>query len=123
VQAGIRDYSEEECQYICNSHFRVVTYFDRNIRERQFEGETWKQIAQDIVDKLPQKVYISLDVDGLDRKLCPNTGTPVQGGFDSEQVLYLFKKVKESGRELIGFDLVEIGVGQTDWDSIVGAQL
>ena len=35
----------------------------------------------------------------------------------------LFKKVKESGRQLIGFDLVEIGVGQTDWDSNVGARL
>lgn len=123
VQVGIRDYCEEEWQYICNSQYRVVTYLDRAIKERQYEGETWKQIVDDIVDKLPQHVYISFDVDGLDRKLCPNTGTPVHGGFEGEEVLYLFRKVQESGRTLIGFDLVEIGVGQSDWDSVVGAQM
>ncbi len=123
VQAGVRDYCQEEWELICNSNYRVVTYLDRAIKARQYEGETWKHIAEEIVSHLPQKVYISLDVDGLDRKLCPNTGTPVQGGFESEEVLYLFKKIRETGRELIGFDLVEIGVGQTDWDSIVGAQL
>jgi agmatinase len=40
-------------------------------------------------------VYISFDIDGLDPKLCPNTGTPMQGGFESEEVLYLFKKIVE----------------------------
>lgn len=123
VQAGIRDFCEEEWDYICNSNFRVITYFDKNIQERKFEGDTWKHIADEIVNQLPEKVYISFDVDGLDRKYCPNTGTPVQGGFETEEVLYLFKKVKDSGRQLIGFDLVEIGVGQTDWDSNVGARL
>lgn len=98
-------------------------YLSKDIQERKFEGDTWKHIADEIVNQLPEKVYISFDVDGLDRKYCPNTGTPVQGGFETEEVLYLFKKVKESGRQLIGFDLVEIGVGQTDWDSNVGARL
>ena len=88
-----------------------------------FEGQSWKQITDEIIGNLPQKVYISFDIDGLDRKLCPNTGTPVPGGFDSEEIIYLIRKVKESGRELIGFDLVEIGVGQTDWDSNVGARI
>lgn len=121
VQVGVRDYCEEEWEYICNSNYRVVTYFDKAIKERQFEGESWKHIVEEIVNQLPQKVYISFDIDGLDRKLCPNTGTPVQGGFETEEVFFLFKKITESGRKLIGFDLVEIGVGQTDWDSNVGA--
>ncbi|MBW0176309.1 agmatinase family protein [Sediminibacterium sp.] len=123
VQVGIRDLCEEEWEYICNSQFRIITYFDKNIKERQFEGETWKHITEEIINHLPQKVYLSFDIDGLDRKYCPNTGTPVQGGFETEEVLYLFRKIKESGREIIGFDLVEIGVGQTDWDSNVGARL
>lgn len=123
VQLGIRDYCEEEWNYICNSNFRVVTYFDKQVKNRLFEGQTWKTIANEIIQNLPQKVYISFDIDGLDRKLCPNTGTPVIGGFESEEMIYLIQKVKESGRELIGFDLVEIGVGQTDWDSNVGASI
>lgn len=123
VQVGVRDYCEQEWEYICNSNFRVITYFDKNIKERLFEGQLWKNITEEIIQQLPEKVYISFDIDGLDRKLCPNTGTPVPGGFESEEIIYLIKKIKESGRELIGFDLVEIGVGETDWDSNVGARL
>jgi agmatinase len=123
VQVGIRDYCEEEWDLISNSNYRVIAYRDKDIKERQFEGDTWKHIVDEIVNHLPEKVYISFDIDGLDRKYCPNTGTPVNGGFEAEQVFYLIKKISESGRKLIGFDLVEIGVGQTDWDSNVGARV
>ena len=123
VQVGIRDFCSEEWDYINNSNGRVVTYFDKDIKTRQYEGETWKYITDEIVNQLPQLVYISFDIDGLDPKLCPNTGTPVQGGFESEEILYLFKKIVDSGKQLIGFDFVEVGVGETDWDSNVGAHL
>jgi agmatinase len=123
VQVGIRDYSQEEWDFITNSNYQVITYFDKDIKERAYEGQTWRQIADEIVSHLPDKVYISFDIDGLDPKLCPNTGTPVQGGFESEQVLYLIRKVIQSGRQFIGFDLAEIGVGDTDWDSNVGARI
>ena len=38
VQIGIRDYCEEEWEYIKSSNSRVITYFDRQIKERQYEG-------------------------------------------------------------------------------------
>ena len=123
VQVGIRDFSEQELEYIQTSDGRIVTYFDTHIKERTYEGETWKKIVDEIVEQLPQKVLISFDIDGLDPKLAPNTGTPVYGGFEVEQVLYLFKKVLESGRKLIGFDLNEIGVGEDSGDANVGARI
>ena len=123
VQAGVRDYGGDEWEYIKNSNYRIITYFDKEIKTRQFEGETWKSIAEEIVSKLPQNVYISFDIDGLDRKLCPHTGTPVPGGFETEEVYYLFRKVIESGRKLIGFDLVEVGTSDTDWNANVGARV
>ena len=123
VQVGIRDFSPQEIEYINNSDGRIICYFDNAIKERQYAGETWKQIADDIVDKLPQKVHLSFDIDGLDPKLCPNSGTPVPGGFETEQVYYLLKSLLKSGRQLIGFDLVEVGVGDTPWDSNVGARV
>ena len=123
VQVGVRDYCEEEWDLICNSNHRIVTYFDNAIKERQFEGERWKAIVTEIIEHLPEKVYLSFDIDGLDRKFCPNTGTPVPGGLEMEEVLYLVKKISESGRKLIGFDLVEISSGQTDWDANVGARI
>jgi agmatinase len=122
VQIGVRDYSQSEWDYICNSDYRVITYFDRELKNRMFEGEIWKSICDEIISHLPNKVYISFDVDGLDPKLCPNTGTPVHGGFEADQINYLFKKIIQSGRKLIGFDLVEVGVGENDWDSNVGAR-
>jgi agmatinase len=122
VQVGIRDYSMGEVEYIRNSD-RVVTYFDREIKRRQYEGETWKQITEDIISQLPDKVYISFDIDGLDRKLCPHTGTPVPGGFETEEVFYIFRKVIESGRTIIGFDLSEVGISDSDWNSNVGARV
>ncbi len=123
VQAGIRDYSPAEYDYIKNNSERVVTYFDKDIKERIFEGESWKTIVTEIVAQLPKKVFISFDIDGLDPKLCPHTGTPVQGGFETEQIFYLFKKVLQSGRKLIGFDLNEVGTSTNEWDENVGARV
>lgn len=123
VQVGVRDYSKDELDHIAQSNGRIVTYFDKDIKERQYEGTSWKQICQDIIQQLPEKVHLSFDIDGLDPKLCPHTGTPVQGGFETEQVLYLLKTLIASGRRLIGIDLNEIGVGENDWDANVGARL
>ncbi|MBS1990100.1 MAG: agmatinase family protein [Cyanobacteria bacterium SZAS LIN-3] len=124
VQVGIRDYCEQEAQLIRDSKGRVVTYYDRDIRARIFEGETWKQVCDDIVSQLPAEVYVSFDVDGLDPKLCPHTGTPVPGGLEFEQALYVIKQVMLSGRKIIGFDLNEVAPGDEDeWDANVGARL
>lgn len=122
VQVGIRDYCEEEFNYIANSDYRIVTYFDKEIKERGYEGQTWQHIVNEMVEHLPQKVFISFDIDGLDPKLCPHTGTPVQGGLETEQVFYLFKKLMKSGRQIVGFDLNEVGISRGEWDQNVGAR-
>jgi agmatinase len=123
VQVGIRDYSEGEHEFIKQNSDKVKTYFDSDIRERQYEGESFSQVVNEIVSQLPQKVYISFDIDGLDPKLCPNTGTPVQGGFETEQVFYIFKKIQQSGRQIIGFDLSEVSTSENYWDANVGARV
>ena len=123
VQIGIRDYCEEEFNYIRDHQHRVSTFFDKDIKERQYEGQSWRQVADDIVSQLPELVYITFDVDGLDPKLSRHTGTPVPGGFDVEQIFYLVKRIIQSGKKFIGFDLDEIGVGETGWDANVGARI
>lgn len=126
VQVGIRDYCNEELEIINNSNGRIQTFFDKNIKEQQYEGATWKAICTEIINSLPQKVYISFDIDGLDPKLCPNTGTPVPGGFEAEQIFYLFKMLHNSGRQIIGFDLNEVSAGgatEDGIDAIVGARV
>lgn len=126
VQVGIRDYCDEELAMINQSRGRIRTFFDRDIKAQQYEGATWRDICNEIIEELPQKVYISFDIDGLDPKLCPNTGTPVPGGFEAEQVFYLFRLLKQSGREIVGFDLNEVSCGYHPGDgidAIVGARM
>ncbi|MEO8711853.1 MAG: agmatinase family protein [Parafilimonas sp.] len=123
VQVGVRDYCEEEWNYICNSNYKIITYFDQQIKERLFAGDHWVHIVDEMITHLPENVYFSFDIDGLDPKLCPNTGTPVPGGFQSDEVLYLLRKIVESGKKLIGFDLVEVGVGETNYDAVVASRL
>jgi len=124
VQVGIRDYAESEAE-LAKSDKRIATFYDKEIKESLYEGSSWKSICNNIVKELPDKVYITIDIDGLDPKLCPNTGTPVPGGFELEEMLYLMKQVVLAGKEIIGFDLVEVAPGPEgdEWNGNVGARV
>ena len=122
VQVGIRDVSALEVDFINKSNRRVKTFFDWNLKKGKFEGKNWSDQVKEIVSELPQRVYISYDIDALDPALCPNTGTPVPGGFKLEEISYLIESLVDSGREIIGFDLCEVSNGQSDWDANVGAR-
>jgi agmatinase len=123
VQVGIRDYCDEELNVMDRSMGRVKTYFDQDIKEHLFEGKSWSMVCEQIIKDLPELVYISFDIDGLNPKLCPNTGTPVPGGLEFEQAIYLIKKLVRYGKKIIGFDLNEVAPGTDDWDANVGARL
>lgn len=124
VQVGIRDYCEQELDLINTSNGRVKTFFDRDIKYAQYNGDSWDRICNRIVNELPLNIYLSFDIDGLDPKLCPNTGTPVAGGFETEQVLFLLEKIVSSGRKIIAFDLNEVSPAENnDWDANVAARL
>jgi agmatinase len=123
VQVGIRDWCEEEDSYIRNSNRRVKTFFDYQIKKRLYQGHKWASICSDIIRELPKKVYISFDIDGLDPKLCPNTGTPVPGGLEFEQATFLLELLARSGKKVIGFDLNEVSPGNSEWNGNVGARM
>ncbi len=128
VVVGIRDYSEQEINRINSSKKRMVAFTDREIKHQKYQGMTWKKQCAKIIKSLGKKVYISFDIDALDPSLCPHTGTPVPGGLEFEQVMYLAEQLIKSGRQLIGFDLCEVapavkdGKIVDDWDSIVGVR-
>lgn len=123
VQVGIRDYCESEYNIVKNSKGRVVSFYDRDIKHQQYEGKSWAKICDKIIKELPDKVYLSFDIDGLDPKLCPNTGTPVSGGFETEQILFLVQKIVESKKTIIAFDINEVAPGKDEWDANVGARM
>jgi len=122
VQVGIRDFCDAEW-HVAQSDSRIDTHTMSRIREKKFEGTNWSSYVDQLIATLPQKVYISFDIDGLDPKLCPNTGTPVPGGLEFHEVTFLIKRLVASGKEIIGFDLSEVAGLGNDWDGNVGARI
>ena len=123
VQVGIRDIAQSEVDLINSSQNRVKTFYDWELKENLFNGQSWVTQVEKIINELPDNVYISFDIDGLIPSLCPNTGTPVPGGFTLEEINFLLFKLVESGKKIIGFDLNEVSPGNSgDWDANVGAR-
>lgn len=121
VQVGIRDYCDEEMQTVEKEEDRISIFFDHKLKENRFNGKSWNVQCGEIIERLPEQVYISIDIDGLDPKLCPATGTPVPGGLDFPEIVFLLKKLTESGRKIIGFDVCE--TGNSEWDANVAARI
>lgn len=114
VQAGIREVCPEEEDVIAEQPDKIKTYFDHELHQRLFKGESWAAICDEIAESLPENVYITFDVDGLEPACCPGTGTPVPGGLSYNQALFLLETVAKKGKRILGADLVETGPGSTD---------
>lgn len=127
VQVGVRDVCQSEQDLVGSSGGRIRQFSDLSIWDRLYKGGNWNEICQDIITALPQKVYISFDIDALQPALCPNTGTPVPGGLEFAQIRFLLSMLRQSGKEIIGFDLCEVAPdteNPTDeWDGNVGARI
>ncbi len=123
ISVGIRDFCKEEVEVVESESGRVKILSDLDLKNDQFQNISWAHQCQKIIDALPEKVLVSFDIDGLYPWYCPNTGTPVPGGLSFEQAAYLISKLGESGKSIIGFDLVEVAPGDDDWDGNVGARM
>jgi agmatinase len=126
VQVGIRDFGEREMQFADEAGDRVKVYYDDVLAEQMMRGTTWPQLCARIVRDLPRIVYVSFDIDALDPSLCPHTGTPVPGGLSFNQAVILLDTLRESGKRVVGFDLVEVAPGpatEPEWDANVGARI
>ncbi len=133
VQVGIRDLCEEEHDYVSAQKDRAFVFYDRTLKIRQMEGAPWMKLCQEIIAQLPKKVWISFDIDGLDPRYCPHTGTPVPGGLELHEAYAILSTLVKSGRTILGFDLNEVSPGDSsrsgapdsagEWDANVGARL
>lgn len=99
VQVGIRAFSKDEYEYF-SSNKKTISVFEWGLGP----VPTIAKIVSAIKTK---KVYISIDVDGIDPAYMPGTGTPVQGGLDWYYTLRLLEAVIEK-KNLVGADVVEV---------------
>ena len=122
IQVAVRDECEDEINLV-RSTDKILQYDDFLLAAAEFEGKNWEKQCVEIISKLPERIYISFDIDGLTPELCPNTGTPVPGGLSFHKAVYLLRKMVESGRIIIGFDVSEVAPGSDEWDANVGARI
>lgn len=61
----------------------------------------------EVINKLSETVYVTIDLDGFDPSILPATGTPEPGGLSYYEVINLLKKLIAS-KKLVGFDVVEL---------------
>jgi agmatinase len=123
VQVGVRDIGSAEMRMIDDSQGRIVTFFDDVLAQRKERGSPFAELADEIVEQLPDNVYLSWDIDGLDPTLCPGTGTPVPGGLSWNEAVGLLRAVRRAKKRIVGFDLSEVAPGATEWDANVAARL
>lgn len=125
VQVAIRDYSRDEKNYMESLGDRGKSFYNREIFAMKAEGRTFQYIAQEIIATLPDNVYVSFDIDGLDPSYCPSTGTPVPGGLSFDEACYILETLAKSKKKVIGFDLCEVAPGTdgNEWDANVGARM
>ena len=126
IQVGLRDFSQGEIEQ-ADQDQRVTWFTDWEIKDKAYQGYLWSNQCQEIINCLPEQVYISFDIDGLSPHFCPHTGTPVPGGLDFNQVIYLIIALVKAGKRVIGFDLCEVSPNlnnlEDEWDGNVGARV
>ena len=128
VQVGVRDMSEEEVREMRASEGRILTLHDHEWAAARLEHRDLRAMIREHLAHLPKQVFLTFDVDGLDPKLCPHTGTPVPGGLSWHEAMLWLEELARSGREVVALDLNEVNPGPADdgedsWDAIVGARL
>lgn len=99
VQVGIRSFSPEEAEYVQAN--RLTPFF---AHETDPLDNSWMDAA---IDRLPEKVYLTLDLDGLDPAFIPGTGTPEPGGLTYRQVVELIRRLGRS-RKVVAADINEL---------------
>jgi agmatinase len=123
VQFGIRDYSSEEAQRLVRYRKKGACLYDTDMQAQLASGKSLEEVYTPYIEQLPKNVYLSIDIDGLEPLNCPNTGTPVPGGLRYGELEHLIFMVVKSGRNIIGFDLCEVGDSVDGWDANVGSRV
>ncbi len=99
VQIGIRTPEQEELDNIKKFNLEVITPFD-------IQKKGIKQVANSILNKLGDKVYISFDMDCVDPAYAPGVSVPVPMGLSSTDAVYLLKEIAKKG--IVGMDVMEV---------------
>lgn len=98
VEVGVRSLSLEEAEFIKREKLSI--YYASELA-------AGRPTLKEVVGRLSEIVYVSVDLDVFDPSLMPSVGTPEPGGLGWYETLELLRLVAERKR-IIGFDVVEL---------------
>lgn len=98
VQVGIRNLSGEEAAVVPS--LNTTVFYDWSMRE----DPAW---MDRVVEALGPRVYVTIDLDGLDPATMPAVGTPEPGGLSWRELTTLLRRTFER-RSVVGCDVVEL---------------
>ena len=100
IPVGTRSFSPEEADLIKTQG--ISPFFAHRI-----DGQKDDNWIEAVVASLPETVYITIDLDGLDPSVIPGTGTPEPGGLSYRQLVKLLKATGEKKR-VVAADINEL---------------
>jgi agmatinase len=103
-QIGIRSLCAEEDAFIREHPGAVRTFFADEIHADAAGG--WLTGLADLLRG--RRIYLTIDVDGLDPSVIPATGTPEPGGLTWQQAMAMLETVTGAAGEIVGIDCVEL---------------
>ena len=111
IQIGTRALSKDEAKFSLEDK-RVETWYARDILGNLEGGGSWKDMLESIAE-IDGPVWITFDIDGLDGKLVPSTGTPVPGGLSHWAAVEVIESIFSSPTvRVLGADVNEIAPGK-----------
>jgi len=114
VQVGIRSLSTDEARAI--PKLPTTVFYARDIVGQSRE---W---VEEAISLLTDDVYLTIDVDGFDPSVIPDTGNPEPGGLLWDDVLALVETLALN-RHVVGMDVVELNGEERGASSSIVAKL
>ncbi len=98
LELGIRSISAEEMAEIRETHPPLEIVWAHRYAAMDLAA---------LLDKLPPRVYVTVDLDAFDPSCMPAVGTPEPGGISWYDFLRAFQLITEK-KQIVGLDVVEL---------------
>ena len=96
---GIRSMDPFEEQMVKDANICMYTY-------DQIEEQGLVNVLEDLDEMMDLPVHLSLDLDAMSPSICKGVNTPVEGGFDFEDIMFLLEYVFDE-YDVVSMDVVE----------------
>ena len=103
VQVGIRVYSKDEQEFMNANDLTVF----------KWNQEKLPSIEEIIESIKTERVYLTIDVDGIDPAYMPATGAPAQEGLEWRYTMNLMRQLAQK-KDIIAADIVEVAPRDVD---------